>query len=385
MSRDRVAGQASAEYTAVLALVAAALVGAGAVVGPAGVGEAVAAVVRTGICIAGGDVCRASDAVALGLAPCTIAERRRGGGATLTVLSLRAGGEGEWTVASRSDGSVVVTEALTRSAGAGGGIGLEASPLKLELGVEGAYAFTVGSGRTWELPDAAAAARLLAADDDDRPPPDWRFGDLGAELVAQAGAMAAGALLSGVEASAHAAAGARIGRGRTTVYVRARIDDPGAAGLTPDAVAPAAPSRAPRHDLLVELARDAGGLREIAFRVAEGGARAGQVVETVGRLDLRVPANRAAAAPLLARRLPWPPGVRDDLRAVVRRTAQAGVVERAVYEVSDDSRGVEAAARLGLELGLEVDRVRVDRRLVAASAWTGGSPERERVDCLGGA
>src|ERR687896_427889 len=117
MSRDRVAGQASAED---------------------------AAVVRTGICIAGGDVCRASDAAALGLEPCTVGERLRGAGATLTVLSLRVGEEGEWTVASRSDGSVVVTESRSRAGGAAGGFGVEASPIGLELGVEGAYTFTVG-------------------------------------------------------------------------------------------------------------------------------------------------------------------------------------------------------------------------------------------------
>ena len=58
-------GQATAEYAGLLALVAAALLGAGAVVGVGGVGDAVAAGLRTGICIVGGDVCRASDAAAV--------------------------------------------------------------------------------------------------------------------------------------------------------------------------------------------------------------------------------------------------------------------------------------------------------------------------------
>jgi hypothetical protein len=394
-------GQSTAEYMGLLALVAAVLVGAGAAVGSAGVPEAVAGVVRSGICIVGGDVCRASDAAALGLEPCTVGELRRGRGAVVTVLSLRIGDEGEWTVGTRSDGSVVVTHARERVGGVAGGFGVTASPLGLKLGVEGAYGFTVGSGRSWELPDAAAAARLLAADDDDRPPPDWRFGDLGTELVAKAGAMASGALLSGLEASGHAAAGARIGRGETTLYVRTRLDEPRIAGLLPGAQpsgprslpgtgitvddARAEPPPGPRGgDLLLELTRDAGGLREIAFRGVEPGPRAGRFVETVGRLDLRVPANRAAAAPLLSRRLPWPPGVVADIRAIVLRTAQAGVVERAVYEVRDGSKEVEVAARFGLELGLDVGRVRVDRRLVAASVWTGDPPVRERVDCLGG-
>ena len=51
-------GQAGAEYGALLALVAAAHAGAGAIVGPADVGTDVAATVRTGICIVAGDECR---------------------------------------------------------------------------------------------------------------------------------------------------------------------------------------------------------------------------------------------------------------------------------------------------------------------------------------
>jgi hypothetical protein len=372
-------GQAAAEYAALLALAAVVLGGAGAVVGLDAVGEAVAAGVRTGICIVGGDVCRASDAAAAGLEPCTVDERTRGGGMTLTVASLRLGGHDGWTVATRSDGSVLVTEAGRRSAGGGVGLGIEASPLGLSFGIEGKYDFTTGSGRAWELPDTAAAARLLATDDRDRPPPTWRFGDAGAVLSGEAAAKVGGATLIGVEATATAAAGARIGRGTTTIYVRARLDS-GASVWVPGS---------DRHvdgpstgDAIAEITRDAGGLREIAFRTVQRGARAGRVVETVARLDLRDPANRAAAEPLLARRLPWPPGVASDLRAVVRRAVQAGVVERAVYAVRDGSDALEVAARVGLELGIDVDRVDVARRLVAASAWTPGSHERRREDCV---
>jgi hypothetical protein len=72
----------------------------------------------------------------------------------------------------------------------------------------------------------------------------------------------------------------------------------------------------------------------------------------------------------------------EDLRAVVRRAVQAGVVERAVYAVRDASDDLELSARLGLELGIDIDRVDVARRLVAASAWTPGSRERAREDCV---
>ena len=138
---------------------------------------------------------------------------------------------------------------------------------------------------------------------------------------------------------------------------------------------------APDRAAIVELTRDAAGLRELAFRTAGPGVRGGQVVETVARLDLRDPANRAAAEPLLAQRLPWPPAVARELRAVVRRAAAVGVVERAVYDVRDGSDQLKLAAKLGLALGVDGRQVEIDRRLVAASAWTNGSRERGRADC----
>ena len=61
-------------------------------------------------------------------------------------------------MATQSDGSVVVTRTQGRSGGAGVGLGVEASPFGLELGVEGKADFTVIEGRGWEFPDAAAAA-----------------------------------------------------------------------------------------------------------------------------------------------------------------------------------------------------------------------------------
>src|SRR5690242_14802585 len=100
-------GQATAEYVGLLALVAAAVLGTGALVGLDPVGHAVARGIRTGICIVGGDVCRASDAVAAGLEPCTVGERSAGGGATVSIAWVRIGDARGWTVATRSDGSVL--------------------------------------------------------------------------------------------------------------------------------------------------------------------------------------------------------------------------------------------------------------------------------------
>jgi hypothetical protein len=135
--------------------------------------------------------------------------------------------------------------------------------------------------------------------------------------------------------------------------------------------------------VLIALTRDEGGLKELAFRTVAEGTQPGDVTETTARLDLRDPANRAVADRLLRVRLPWPPSVARDLRAVVRRAVTHGTVERAVYAVEDHSHELVAAARLALELGIEAESVDVARRLVDAVAWTRGSPERRRADCVG--
>jgi Flp pilus assembly pilin Flp len=372
-------GQTTAEYAGLLALVAAALLGAGVVVGLDGISTAVAKGIRTGICIVGGDVCRSSDAAAAGLEPCTVGDRSGGSGATISVAWLRVGDSGGWTVATRSDGSVLVTRTHARKGGVGAGIGLEASPFGLDFGVEGKLDIQVMSGATWEFPGAAAAARFLAQGDDARATPTWRFGEAADVLTAEAGAKIGGATLTGVGATAEAAAGARVGRGRTTLYIRSRLASGSTVWLPRHTAELAGPSTG---DVVVELTLEHGAFREIAFRTAGVGAGHGQIVDTVARLDLRDPANRAAAARLLTRRLPWPAAAAQELHQLMLYAVQRGTVERSVYAVRDESGNFELAARLGMELGIDLDRVEVQRRLVAASAWTPGSQERVREDCL---
>jgi hypothetical protein len=49
--------------------------------------------------------------------------------------------------------------------------------------------------------------------------------------------------------------------------------------------------------------------------------------------------------------------------------------------VHDHSKSFDVSVKLGDELGLQAKLTRVERQLVSASAWTRGSPERERFDC----
>jgi Flp pilus assembly pilin Flp len=371
-------GQTTAEYAALLALVAVALAGAGTAIGLGEIATAVASSVRTGICIVAGDVCRASDAAAAGLSPCTVSETTHGEGLTMTVLSVRLGADEGWTAATRSDGTVIVTQTEQRTIGGTVGIGLEASPLGVDVGGDGKLDYRFGGGRAWEFPDMAAALRFIQGDHD-AVEPTWRFGGATSVVAGEAGAGVAGMQLTGLEATAEAAAGMRVGRGRTTYYVRSRVDALDVRVWAPGATArvdgPAA------RETVVELTRDAGGVRELAFRAVERGAHGGQVVETVARLDLLDPANRAAAEPLLSLRLPWPPAASRELAVLTRRAVRSGVVERAVYDVRDDSADVKLSAKVGVAMGLDAREVAVERRLVAASAWTGGGRERDRADC----
>ena len=384
------AGQASLEYVGLLALVATAFAVAAPAAGLAGVPAEVSKVVRTGVCIVAGDVCRASDAEAAGLRPCTLRDERRGGAAAVTILSVRIGGGHQWLVARRSDGSVAVTKVARDELGASGGLGYELGPLK--AGVEGEAGLRVASGVGWEFPDAASAGRFLKAAHYGlsgaiaRWPAAWRSGEgglaasgwagLGVVLTGEDGKALEGPA-AGVEISAESALGARIARGSTTLYLRAETEGPHTTGVLGGLL-----DEGPRGPVVAEYTRDRSGPRELAFRVSARGARANQVVETVARLDLRIHSNRVVAARLLRHRVPWPPSVAADLRAAVAHAVRSGTVERSVFAVEDGSRSLELAGRLGAEVGIEAGSTKVDRRLLEASARTAGSQERAREDCV---
>ena len=93
MHRSSSAGQAAAEYVAVLLVVAAVLAGRRRSRSPSPASaSAWSQTVRTGMCIVGGDVCRDADAAAAGLAPCVTGERSTRQETTLDLAVVRLGG-----------------------------------------------------------------------------------------------------------------------------------------------------------------------------------------------------------------------------------------------------------------------------------------------------
>ena len=123
-----------------------------------------------------------------------------------------------------------------------------------------------------------------------------------------------------------------------------------------DVSLPLMPSTGPgRDDWLVEYTFGRDGARELAFRhgdMSDGGKR---LTETVLRLDLRDPANRAAAQPLLGLDWPWPRSAKERVAAVLARIKTDGTVETSVSEVADDTAGV-------CRLDRERDEVRRQRQ-----------------------
>jgi hypothetical protein len=181
--------------------------------------------------------------------------------------------------------------------------------------------------------------------------------------------------LIGGAASGQGALGARLTFDRprlVTVYGRVSTDGP-------ELRLPLTPAKGlGKQEWLAEITLGPDGPREVAFRRASASELDSKITETVHRLDLRDPGNRAVAAPLLAMKLPW--GHREAIAAVAERIATHGTIERTVSTVEDDTKGVSGSAKGGWKFGGAYKRIKVKRSLISASARAGGL-ERRRYDC----
>jgi hypothetical protein len=377
--RSRTAGQASAEYVAVLLVVACVLAGGAAVaVAVPGVGKRLVATVRTGICIVGGDVCRSADAAAAGLDPCLTSERSKRQDTTLDLAVVQLGGHGEWQIALQSDGRAVVTRLEQNEIGATVGVGLTFSPAQIDAEASASAVAAYHGGRAWRFPDARSAGAFVEramrdASVREARAPDVRWHALGGHADGEAGVTIFDLARAGVDVSGDAVIGLRSEGPRRTLTLDVGIDDP---HFTVDLPGfPGAPGA--RRSWVADVTWEAGAARELALRTAV--ADGGRVDEYTALLDLRDPGNRAAAERLLRAGAP----ATDDLGALTDRIRSHGVVERDGYVLSERRRGFSAAGKLGIALGIEHQRVSSERRLVDAVAWVRGGPPQRRFDCLG--
>ena len=261
-----IAGQASAEYVALLAVVCAVVAGAAAVGSVPPIAAQVARQVKHGICLVAGGICTPGEARAAGLGPCLVrvrTDRERLGG---RVLVVKVGRGDSFLVQRRSDGTAAVSFADGGAVGASFGLGLQFAGHGADVRGGGGLQFT--SGRTWEFPTVAAASRFvrrwahtetltgelrgILPGGAHPPAPDSTYKEGGAygEFTAAVG------LRPGTEASLGAELGAVMGRriepgGRVTWYDRVDGETAGQLGGRPRRAAarttpPRPRSRSPR-------------------------------------------------------------------------------------------------------------------------------------------
>jgi hypothetical protein len=380
VAAHRTAGQASAEYVAILLVVGTVLAGAAAAAAAVpGVGSRVVGVVRTGICIVGGDLCRSGDAAAAGLPPCVTSARSEREDTTVDIGVVRLGEHGEWLLALQSDGGAVVTRLERDDVGGTAGVGVTFSPLQINASASAAALIGYQGGRAWRFPDAPAARAFLErAQRDgvvaDAGPADTRWDAIAGSAGASAGVAVADLASAGVTASADGAIGLRRDGGRKTLALNLGATRPAFTFELPGYWSPPPGARS----LVAEVTWEAGAARDLALRT--GATKDGRLEELVARLDLRDPESRAIAERVL--RLPGR-GLAAAMRGLVRRIATHGVVERLGYAVSERRGGFSVSGRLGVALGLSHERVSAERRLTDAIAWVRGGPPQRRFDCLG--
>jgi hypothetical protein len=380
------AGQASLEYVAALALIAAVFVVAAPAVGAPDIPKLVVAKMRLALCIVADDVCSDRAAREAGLAPCPLKSDLTGWEASASIAILDLGNGWALNVTRRSDGSVSVVRTAKVHAGLTGGPngGFAVGPVKFGFGVDGTIRARVVPARAWEFPDEATALQFLkhaTLNTINEPdfPATWHSVEQAREVAVTGGILAGAngyresALLGGAGGSADAALGARVMRdGAVTLYGRMGYEGEFTLPFLPS------PAGTGRDEWLVEFTFGRDGPRELALRRGDSTDGGSRFTETHLRLDLRDPGNLEVARLLLQTR---PSELRERADAVFRRIETHGIIERTVSEVSDDSRTASVSLQLGAKVGLSGKQIKVHRKLVEATARTGGRYERERFDC----
>jgi hypothetical protein len=371
------AGQASLEYVAVISLVAAVLVLAAPAVGAPALAGGVARAVRLGVCIVASDYCRAGDAAAERLLPCTLGSRVSGRESEVSLLNFRLGENNQWNVSVASDGSVSIVHTEAGSAALVAGVGIEAG-YELDAGAEASAGLRVQTMSGWRFGDRAAAKRFIAGLPASARDPDWQSGALGGQAGTGAGVKGGGFDLASLGAAAKLASGMRAGPGDTlTLFGEVALSDPELRALGSQVAGVGG-------RVVLEYTFAGGTATQLALRTVISGDGGNRVTETLRRLDLRMPGNRFVAQPLLGAGMfrPPTPGYVRDLRRVVDWIDTEGTIERATYAVDDTSKQLGLTLKFGEELGFAHTAVRVGQRLIDATAKAPGSKERSRFDCL---
>jgi hypothetical protein len=413
-------GQATSEYVALVALVAVALtVAAGLTSG--GVGSQVLAGIQRGLCRVTVTTCPRPEPPQPDLAPCPLERGVQEEELGTTIAVMHLGTSGTLSAVRRSDGRVTVTLAHGNEVGGEAGVGarVRVGGTSLGLAATAEAGATWTSGRAWtfasepqarsfidrygrkatiqgQLLDGVRSRCSVLCDaigwrpHAELPEPDEIFAEAGpsAALVASFGARTRLGL------DGDLMLGRRVRRdGATTWYLK--LDGSVAAKLdlqegtlmarsgSQGVLAYELDARGRPRALRISLG---GELRAEADVTWAGAVRAGLTrahgarVELDATLDLRDPANRAAARATLDG-LSDPRMLPGYLKTLAGRLAHNGQIDRRVYVVDRASGGVGASLGLGAKLGGSLDHVTSSMRLVRAETRLPGLPFLPRDDC----
>jgi hypothetical protein len=420
-------GQAASEYVALLALVAVALtLAAGLTSG--GVGPRVLAGLQRGLCLVARPVCPVPTRVAADLEPCPLERSTRTEQVSEMIGLVRLGSSGTLSATRASDGGVTVTLADGSAAGGEMAVGARLRIGRRTFGgrVRADAAVRWTSGRAWRFPNVATAQHFVARFGDKAtiagklldevrstcsllcdavgwrphprlPEPDETYEEGGAD-AALAADLGEGPVFGTAGVAGGVILGRRLSRdGSRTWYLRLGaaatgglalpFGGAGASGRTESVLS----YRVDRHGLPIDLRVEtsaragAGGALRLQRQATavRGGAGEAAVVELDATLDLRDPANLAAArvvldAMLHPTRLAALPASAAQLG---RRFAEHGELDRRTYVLSDAATGVGASAALGVELAGGFDRTTERLRLLTAETRLPGLPFLPRDDC----
>ena len=364
------AGQASLEYIAVIALVAALLLAAPAVGAPSLAGQ-VAKGIRLGLCTVAGDVCTNRQAQAEGLPPCTMSADAKGLETGVTLFSIDFGARHELTGYRASDGTINLSWSEGVDAGVGVGLGPELPGI--EVGLDGDAKLKAGGALGWTFHDEATARRFVAglpasAAEPSKWPPAWELGQGGIEGAAHIGA-ALGIDLAKFDLDGDRVAAIRHSSDGTWTLLMSMSTE-GPEGRVPYF----SHVGLGKSTVLAEYTLDGLGLKTLALHITSPHQRGKQADEIVARLDLRDPANE----PL--RHLSWRTPVDED--HVLRLAARNGTIEHYTYAVNDTTRSLHASIALGIKWGGSVKWWDVKKNLVDATVTEPAGKPRSRFDCL---
>ncbi len=413
-------GQATLEWTALVAVVAVVLAVGGAVAGAPGIANAVGGALQRALCLVGGGTCRPAEPRA-----CVMSSMDSSARAGVKFVFVELAGHVGLLREERSDGTIQLTLVDDIEAGLTGGTGARA---RVELGglvnaragvmSEAEVLARLGRRRSWEVSSRAEADALerriersvaerviprpirdvaaKVSDDDvaDLPAPD--DASLGGELQASA--------FAGLNVGAEARAGleARLGatrnrdgttrvtfavRGETSLDLQRALFGLHAEGDGSVAVTVAFDRRGTATELQVAAVAQ-GDMQaalpdEIPHGAAGRGERGGRV-EASGTLDLTASGNREAVERLLAALAPARAGALPGAAVeVARRIASAGTLTAELRTTSRDAYGAELEGGAGAVAGVSGEVTRMTSRLRRAWWRPPGGVWDRRVDCGG--